>query len=86
MPDTPDIPDLLGQLKHTEQAPEAAKLLASFHDEAHKALQWQREAGQALAWEGLQTDVLKERIELWIECGRQRLRTGLCALLEKPPE
>jgi hypothetical protein len=50
------------------------------------SLEWQREAGQALAWEGLATDVLKGRIEAWIEGERQRLREGLRALVKEPQE
>lgn len=61
----------------------AEGLLISFRAACQNAVGWHRQAGRALAQEGLDTDVLRREIEAWIERERSTLRGRLRALVQR---
>lgn len=76
-----DISELLRLAQDRGLRTAAEGLLVRFRVSCQQALDWHREAGRALAAEGLDTDVLRQGIEAWVERERQTLRTALKALL-----
>lgn len=79
----PDIPDLLREAQDRGLRTAAEGLLQGFRTRCMQAVAWQREAGRALAEEGLETDVLRQGIEGWIEREREALRGALRRLLDE---
>lgn len=75
-----DIPELLRQAQAKDEA-SARALLEAFRRSMEAPLAWQKKAGRALAEEGLETDVLTQGIEAWIEREREALREKLRRLL-----
>ena len=75
-----DIPGLLRQAQEKDR-----RAAERVWDECRRAwghaLDWQKRAGRAFAEEGLQTDVLRQGIDAWIERERAALREKLRRLL-----
>lgn len=77
------MPELLREAHAQGLDEQCAPFLAAYRLDCQNALAWHREAGRALTAEGLETDVLHERIGVRIRRGRQRLRTALLFQLGK---
>jgi hypothetical protein len=78
-----DIPQMLREPQERGLRTAAEGLLQTYRVSCQHALDWQRKAGRVLAEKGLETDVLRQRVERWIEREWRQLRDALVELLAR---